>query len=358
MFGTGIAPNPSIDNVIVNYDYGFSADMGGGEYEREPTFTTLDEKRTVSAELKPLDLNHFNTIQDAVDNLIASNKSGMVEILDNRVYKEDLNLNPGSGITIEIRSRDGGRPILKLNNKLKIKGRALSRIILNGLLINGENIEVLSSGKVQYLKLVHCTLKPHDQNNQIHVKSPSTSLMLEKSIVAGIRVLEDTNIEISNSIVDVRRVSEKAIKGTTDNYGGIIKISNSTVIGEVFVKSIILAENVIFYATLFAKRLQQGCIRFSYVPLGSVTPRKYECHPNNEDEDVLVKPSFTSLEYGNPAYCQLHEHCRVEITTGADDESEMGVFHDLHQPQRVTNLRTRLDEYLRFGMEAGIFYAS
>ena len=36
----------------------------------------------------------------------------------------------------------------------------------------------------------------------------------------------------------------------------------------------------------------------------------------------------------------------------------MGAFHDLYQPQREINLRVRLDEYLRFGLEAGIFYAS
>ena len=36
----------------------------------------------------------------------------------------------------------------------------------------------------------------------------------------------------------------------------------------------------------------------------------------------------------------------------------MGAGHYLYQPQRESNLRTRLDEYLRFGLEAGIFYAS
>jgi hypothetical protein len=43
---------------------------------------------------------------------------------------------------------------------------------------------------------------------------------------------------------------------------------------------------------------------------------------------------------------------------GADDEAEMGVFHHLMQPQREINLRTRLREYLPFGLEAGILYAT
>ena len=36
----------------------------------------------------------------------------------------------------------------------------------------------------------------------------------------------------------------------------------------------------------------------------------------------------------------------------------MGAYHDLYAPQRETNLGIRLDEYLRFGLEAGVFHAS
>jgi hypothetical protein len=32
----------------------------------------------------------------------------------------------------------------------------------------------------------------------------------------------------------------------------------------------------------------------------------------------------------------------------------MGAFQSLAQPQRETNLRVRLDEYLRFGLEAAL----
>ena len=56
-------------------------------------------------------------------------------------------------------------------------------------------------------------------------------------------------------------------------------------------------------------------------------------------------------------YGQL-AHCAVEIRTGAEDEAEIGAFHTLYQPQRETNLRVRLEEYLRFGLEAGIFYVT
>jgi hypothetical protein len=54
----------------------------------------------------------------------------------------------------------------------------------------------------------------------------------------------------------------------------------------------------------------------------------------------------------------LAETCAEEITRGADDESEMGVFHDLFQPQREANLRARLDEFTPAGMDPGLIFAT
>ena len=42
----------------------------------------------------------------------------------------------------------------------------------------------------------------------------------------------------------------------------------------------------------------------------------------------------------------------------AEDGGEMGAYHHLLAQQRVANLQVRLDEYLRFGLEAGIFFVS
>jgi hypothetical protein len=120
------------------------------------------------------------------------------------------------------------------------------------------------------------------------------------------------------------------------------------------------------------------------VPYGSRTPQRYRCQPDlaigtatSAEEERLrrkltslergelrqrilerLAPSFTSSRYGNAAYAQLGPVCPSEIRTGAADGAEMGVFCFLKQPQRESNLRSSLDEYLRFGLEAGIFYVS
>jgi hypothetical protein len=109
------------------------------------------------------------------------------------------------------------------------------------------------------------------------------------------------------------------------------------------------------------------------------TPRRYHCQPDlvvaavdeitprptadarAKRKDFArhrVRPRFNSVRYGTPTYCQLALDCAEEIARGADDESEMGAFHDLFQPQRTANLRARLDEYTPAGMEAGIMFAN
>ena len=129
-----------------------------------------------------------------------------------------------------------------------------------------------------------------------------------------------------------------------------------------------LASNVIFLARLaqadaweFPIHVDQGrraACGSALCRTGSRTPQRHKCQPAQPEDAVRVRPQFTSLRSGDPGYGQLSTRRAPEIRTGADDESEMGVFHDLYQPQRETNLRVRLDEYLRFGLEAGIFYAS
>jgi hypothetical protein len=44
------------------------------------------------------------------------------------------------------------------------------------------------------------------------------------------------------------------------------------------------------------------------------------------------------------------------IRSGADDESEPGAGHATGESRREAHLRVRLEEYLRFGLEAGLFH--
>jgi hypothetical protein len=186
---------------------------------------------------------------------------------------------------------------------------------------------------------------------------------------------------ISDSILDATSPEHVALGAPEKECAyTTLTIARSTVLGQIHTQAIALAGNSIFMGTVIACRLQKGCVRFCYVKPGSRTSRRYECQPDlvaqavaalpTGDltpqerarllacEQLRVEPEFNGTRYGTPGYCQLASSCAPEIATGADDESEMGVFHDLYQPQRAANLATRLAEYTPAGLDVGIVYAS
>ncbi|MCP4687852.1 MAG: hypothetical protein GY859_07360, partial [Desulfobacterales bacterium] len=58
------------------------------------------------------------------------------------------------------------------------------------------------------------------------------------------------------------------------------------------------------------------------------------------------------------AFARPSSRCVPEIGVGGEDGAEMGVFNSLKFPHREANLRIALEEYLRFGLEVGVFHAS
>jgi hypothetical protein len=210
-------------------------------------------------------------------------------------------------------------------------------------------------------------------------------LTIEHSIVGSIQVSRDeatedpVTIHISDSVVDATS-SDRVALGAPQKQCAYanLTMARCTIFGQIQTQAIILATNSIFMGPVFVCRTQKGCMRFCYVPPGSRTARRYECQPDLvtqavaaqsglttpernrliASEQLRVEPEFNRERYGTPTYCQLSSACAREISAGADDESEMGVFHDLYQPQRAANLETRLNEYTPAGVDVGIIYAS
>jgi hypothetical protein len=340
--------------VSVTFHYGFSAEMGGGEYPRAASFDPL---------LSPVHQAQAPAkIQDGLNGL---GTGGVLEVADNATYSETLTLDAGAH-RFAIRARDGQRPMVKLSGAFAISGSAGGEVTLNGLLIVG-TIHV--GGALSRLNLVHCTLLPSPAAPSLIVESNGAAVSIDHSIVGSIRTSATAVVKINSSIVDAmaeQNVAFAAIDG--NSAGGLLDIENSTVIGKVHATQLALVSNSILLARLAtadtwsspvqSERRQQGCVRFSFIPFESVTPRRYRCQPVRQEDATRVRPELKSAQYGNAAYCQLSARCTPEILAGADDGAEMGAFHDLLQPQRIAHLRLRLGEYSRFSLETGIIYAT
>lgn len=405
-----IALPPGLDGpVSVTYHYAFSAAMGGGEYDRVAAFAEPTAERPLLA----VPTAH-PTIQAALDALPP--EGGIVEVVDNGRYEEAPAIAAGENASIELRAADGVNPLLLLTGDMQISGASGAHVTLDGLLVAGAGVVVPDDGDnaLERLTMRHMTLVPGRQLTSqgdpdqpgavsLTVDLPGVRLEIEKSILGPLRVVRNSEAKISDSILDAAAANPldsaqgvayaaPAAAEPAEDFGGALTLQACTVLGKIASERLELVSNSILLARLaqgdsweapvHAQRKQEGCLRFSFVPQGSIVPRRYRCQPQLAiDEEVAkyeqesggpipaalrasitarqtrrVVPGFSSRRYGQPAYGQLRRTTPKEIREGADDESEMGAFHGLYQPQRETNLRIRLDEYLRFGLEAGLFF--
>lgn len=395
--------------IWVSYHYGFSADIGGGEYKRySPLPPAVEVYRVGQMEREP------DTISEALRCWEEQKSSAaVIEITDSRVYTEQISITLRENQRLYFRAANRCRPVIRqldinpsLPDDFSVTGEPGSCFELDGLLITGRPVRC--QGPLQAVTIRDTTLVPGwtldpeceperglEPSLQLY-DTPGTRVSIERSIVGTIQVKldeveeEPIPIYIGDSILDATGPEIEAL-GTPEWRLGVQKrrlahavltIVRSTVFGYVDVHAIDLAENTIFDGRITVGRRQRGCMRFCYVSMpGSRTPRRYNCQPDLVEQPIRlqfaagelteaerdraiarerrrVRPQFNSTRYSTPTYAQLARTCAEEIKRGADDESEMGVFHDLYQPQRAANLQARLEEYTPAGMDVGIIYAS
>ena len=403
-------PGQPPQGVWVSYRYGFSGDIGGGEYPRKllspgaQTFHQVVRKpepggqATEAAASIEEALRRWDAVRDRYP-------TAVVEILDSEVYSEQLDVTLNRGERLEIRAADRARPVIYLLDRQRNAPDSLTLradrpdsdvadtvereatesqavetvdpqppipapggcVRLDGLLIAGRAVHV--EGPLQRVEIVDCTLVPgwglRADCSPLRPAEPSLELylttacvMIERSILGSIQVYQvaatadPVAINLSDSILDATSDEREAVGAPNWPLAhAAVSLHGCTVIGKVETAVIPLAENSIITGQVRVGRRQLGCIRYSYVAPGSRTPRRYRCQPDLAVEAggigdaVRVRPTFTSRRYGEPGYGQLRDDCADEIVTGAEDESEMGAFHDLFQPQRLANLRARLAEF-------------
>lgn len=398
-----------VNRVEVFYHYGFPANLGGGPYRRRAWLTRPELAESVLVVNDSGAPGTFSSINGALAQWVGDGGGDtIIRITDNRSYQETIAIDtqPAAGNFLVIEAADEFRPHLRLNGPMTISGdRQDFSITLGGLLIEGQ-IEV--TGSLRRLRLLHSTVVPGVSIAESLPAPPPPPAALPGPAISAVEVMADgspANTEFSlelafsisgplqipvhaqgifalDSIID--GVGQNAIAGTGANqYGPPVNFERVTIRGNAHVRQINLATEIIVDGLLRAERTQTGCVRFSYVRPGSTTPRRYRCQPDlaenaaiQEEEKISgplplakegairtrvrnrVKPEFTAEDYGLPAYLQLSLGGPPEISKGAEDGSEMGVYCHLKQPQRESNLKIRLGEYLPFGLEYGIIYVT
>ncbi|MEU2271845.1 hypothetical protein ABZ568_36550 [Streptomyces olindensis] len=376
-FGSRSAPR---QGVWVDYHYASPADLGGGEYGRNR------EPRPDAEVYRVGPGQPYRQIMDAYRawqhdrRADRTGPAGIIEITHSGAYQEQLDFDLDPGDRLELRAAEGTRPVIRLldwysNRPDALNIRAVSedcapherpRVVLDGLLVAGRGINV--TGAMGAVVVRHSTLvpgwslepecAPHSPEEPSIVLDRTTAcLQIEHSVLGTIEVIGDEvsedplDIHIRDSVLDATADDREALSAPDCRHAhAVLHLHRTTVFGEIHTHAVEIAENSVLTGRLHVARRGIGCLRHSYVPTGSRTPRRHRC-PH-------TKPLFASQRYGTPWYGLLADHAPEQIRRGADDGAELGAFHDLYRPQREDGLRARLAEYTPAGTDAGIFFVT
>jgi hypothetical protein len=385
-------PPAAGETRVATFHYGSALATGGGGYDRT---SSLEQARTI------VTAQGGEALGPKLTSVAAG---GELRIEDSLPYNAPPSIAattpPAAALdrSLIVQSVNRARPLLSRGDQLKLAMDPSTTVVLSGLMLAGAPLVIEEFGDTEPRNLIleHCTLVPGLTRNtdgsphftgraSLIVLHPFAKVTLDHCIVGPIVAVDGVELSANDSVIDgtaqdqiaycgrataggggLLTVSTAADRQVGDGlaYGGHLTLEACTVLGKVHAKQLDVSNSLLlaalaaggdpWAAPIWADRKQAGCIRFSFVPPGSRTPRRFEC----VGDDPAERPFHTSLRFGDPGYMQLRRSTNDAVRTGADDESEMGVTHELYAPQRESNLLVRLDEYLRFGLDAGVFYAT
>jgi hypothetical protein len=386
--------------VLVSYCYGFGADIGGGSYSRIDD-VEVDTETHLLAVVGGGKTDMFGmpyTLADAIAdyNAMPAGSNALVVLADFNTYAADvtgadaLKLAPGGKLWIVSAhvSADGSwspeSARATVTGDIEIVGLSAAassgnpppagELILSGVLMAGAirasgepvNIALSDTTLVPGLGLTRDGMPKSPGSPSLVLDSAGSTLSLTRCITGPLFVHAAASASIASSVVDATNRFAVSYAGPDGaGEGGALAVKNSTLIGKARTHLLELGSNTIFLgarglrdpwdAALWCTRLQKGCLRYSVVPADAIVPARFQCLPSGDASEQETLPRFVSLEYGRPSYGMLAGDCPIAVWQGADDESEIGAFHDLFMPQAMNNLATRFGEYLPFALEAGIF---
>ena len=127
---------------------------------------------------------------------------------------------------------------------------------------------------------------------------PGLEVQIRNSILGSLWVNAQSTASLINCVIDATSPTgvayvESLSGAGAPSAGGALTLDGCTVIGKVYSALLSLVSNSIIWAwltdaelaavprvwqsALWSSRRQEGCVRFSYLPEGSITPRRLEC---------------------------------------------------------------------------------
>ncbi|MBN1875052.1 MAG: hypothetical protein JXA33_12540 [Anaerolineae bacterium] len=331
-------PPPAIDHSVT-YHYGFAGEVGAGGYSRPAVETRQPNSRvpTDDGEIKARRLLN----------------DGVTQIDNSATYSPIAGKLRVTNLTLQAANLQ--RPYLRLKSDwiLRTPDNADALLLLDGLWLGSSgDFAVILRGDYESVTVTHCSFDPGGSNDvngnpiqpvPLFIEASVETLVIESSLMGRIATQNGGMVEklvVTDSILDAASSSQLAVQLARSE----VTLERVTVFGRMDANRLWASEALIT-GVVDVTDTQKGCFRFSAAPAGSRLPRSYQAHTLVDAAHI-----FTSRCFGQPGYGQLSQTAPVELRRGAENGSEMGVFSKLLNSIKRDSLRTKIDEYMPFGL--------
>ncbi len=383
----------------VDYHYGFSSEIGAGGYERRVQQFERPGTCPPPVPIAPVTGGSDNLLAPLGAPPLAAPPPPIattrIVIVDSLTYTKVADLK---GIRdVELRAKSMQRSLIRPEPAADWVFTGIANpgagaadpatgvedavLVLDGLFVSG--VDIVLRGSFDRVTLSCCTLDPgrwtratparpatpttpatpevpahwapaadgRDLSaSQLRIEGRVRLLVIERSITGPI---VDSEGKLESLIM--RDSIVQATKPKTDALslpGGEVALSRCTILGSSKIHRLDASE-CILHDVMNVDDTQHGCVRFSAWSAGSVLPRQYE--------SVMVPPRaglFSSHDFGQPDFAQLLATAKGEITSGAEDGSEMGAFAREKCAIKERSLLIKYQEYLPLGLEPVIVHVT
>ncbi|MBF0686744.1 MAG: hypothetical protein IR158_03110 [Cellulomonas sp.] len=413
------APPGTEVEVLVDHATGSPGRLGAGPYDRTTSWLTQRDDGVVTwqagvgrdevpvgAETVVGDLDEavlaWNAAVAGVPAADRSGMTGLVVLLDSRSYAAPavaVDLPDGARLHVvaglwPVRDEDGvpARAVgdlvpagvrphvigdLLVHGTVQDGAPRPGGLLLNGLLVEGA-VRVVE-GDLERLDLASCTVTDgvavavagDDRNERLEIVVDRS--IVGPAVAAGaVTSLRATNSVVRTDVEDPDLADDPATRAV-DLPGTAVVLDGCTVVGGIRARTLWASECVLDEGARRPARAleiavrQEGCLRFSYVAPQAAGPRRHRCEPDESlvgltdpatraDVVARVRPVYDGTSIGHPGFFLLSPGCPSRLRTAAADGSEPGVWHHLGHALRMSNLTAALQQYLRFGLEAGAVF--
>ncbi len=343
-------------------------EIGGGEHSRRSSVGSVEDGVTA-----PVGTNLVTTIA-------AEGNFGTILLDQTTRYTLNGAISVPAGEFLRLVASDGAYPTIRVGAQFAVALGAGAQLEINGIRVTNGGLVV--SGTPASVVIRDCSFTPGLSVDRlgdavspgalsIDLNIRGASVLFERTISGPVRVTTDMDIRFRECILDAGSIDDRVVFARLNALRHVMAFDRCTLRGRVETDAFadgarnqvegfgvvqggedrLATSDTVFFGSLpaiTAARRQVGCIRFSYVPDGSITPRLYRCTD-------APAPVFASLRSVDPDYMLYAPRVGNNLRRGAENGDEIGAYNRAAHSIRTDNITRTISDFLRFGHAAGIF---